>query len=78
MAAAIHVRISSLTLPASADRDELGRRVEQELCALLEREPLRADPPAELRAGGRIHAAHESTVAHAVARLIHTALQTGG
>jgi hypothetical protein len=77
MAAAIHVKIGTLTLPTKQDPRELEKRVTQELNALLEREPLRAAPPTQISIGGRIHVAREATVAHALARRIHTALQTG-
>ena len=82
----VSVKIESIALPAGRPRldpDDLRRRVELELAELLAREPLRTVPPAGARiqaAGGRVHsgsAATPASVAHAIARRIHTGLQTG-
>lgn len=82
----VSVKIDSIALPAGRERldpDDLCRRVELELAKLLACEPLRTVPPAGARmqaAGGRVHAASAATpasVAHAIARRIHTGLQLG-
>jgi hypothetical protein len=80
------VRIDSVAFPAGhpgVDAEELRRRVELELADLLAREPLRVVPSTGGRieaAGGRVHAASASTaasLARAIARRVHTGLQTG-
>ena len=80
--ASIRVRIGALTVPEPLDAGVLGRRVERELAALLEREPLRTAPADGTRIrvpGGQLHAAGGTApvVARALARRIHTELQTG-
>ncbi len=80
----VTVAIESITVPAGRrplDPDDLRRRVELELAGLLVREPLRALRVGRIQApGGQVHAATTATpasVAHAIARRIHTSLQTG-
>ncbi|WP_157592526.1 hypothetical protein [Solirubrobacter soli] len=80
--ASIRVKIGALTVHEPLDAADLHRRVERELAALLEREPLRAAPPpgASIQLlGGKVHAPDTSApaVARALARRIHTELQNG-
>lgn len=82
----VSVGIASIAVPAGRGRidpDDLRRRVELELAELLEREPLRMIPLSDARiesAGGEVHVASAATpasVAHALARRIHSTLQIG-
>ena len=80
----VTVRIGAIALPAGSrppDADDLRRRVEHELAGLLAREPLRTVPPADTRIellAARVHAsaAAPPSIAHAIARRIHTDMQT--
>lgn len=84
--ASIRVRIGTIAVPGGRgafDPEDLRRRVEAELAALLVREPLHSMPLAGARIqapGGRLHAASAATpasIARVVARRIHSGMQTG-
>jgi hypothetical protein len=80
----LRVQIGQLSgCPRQLDTDELGRRVAADLAELLARAPLSnlPAPGTVIRVPpGRVHAADADTpasLAHAVARHVYTALQTG-
>lgn len=84
-ALSVSVKISSIAVPAGRHRldpDELRRRVQLELEQLLAREPLHTSLPTGAwiqAAGGQVHVASAATpasIAHTIARRIHTSLRT--